>query len=371
MKIGIDASRVTEAGQTGTERYSREIIAAMLRVAPEHDYRLYVRSDENARAVEHIAPASRIVRVSPPRLWTHLGLARELARRPPDALFVPAHVLPISAAWGLRRTRKVAMIHDVGFHFFPAAHPIKQRLYLEFAARFALKYADVVLALSENTRQDLIRQYAAPSAKVQTALPGLPALAEVTPAEIDAALNKFDLRGPYALFTGTQQPRKNVRRLLQAWVLVDGLPDGASLVIAGKPGWGGETLADIAPPSAKFVGYVSEVEKSALVRRARAVVVPSLYEGFGFPVIEAQSVGVPVACSNTSSLPEAAGDGAVLFDPLDAAAMAAAISRVFSDDSLRRGLVERGLRNAARFSWKRSAKVVLGAMKSKMSLGDK
>lgn len=364
MVVGIDASRVTEAGQTGTERYSREIIAAMTRVAPEHAYRLYTRSDENARAVAHIAPAAAITRVTPPRVWTHLGLARELARKPPDALFVPAHVLPMSAAWGLRRTRKVAMIHDVGFHFFPAAHPIEQRLYLEFAARFALKYADVVLALSENTRQDLIRRYAAPPAKVRTALPGLPALADVTPAGVDAALDKFGLRGPYALFTGTQQPRKNVRRLLQAWALADGLPDGAKLVIAGKPGWGGEALAGIAPPGVLFVGYVSEAEKSALVRRARAVVVPSLYEGFGFPVIEAQSVGAPVACSNTSSLPEAAGDGAVLFDPLDAAAMAAAISRVFNEDSLRGQLVERGLRNAARFSWERSAQVVLGAMNS-------
>jgi glycosyltransferase involved in cell wall biosynthesis len=361
MKIGIDASRVTEAGQTGTERYSREIIAAMLRVAPEHEYRLYTRSEENARAVAAFAPANAITRVAPPRLWTHLGLARELARNPPDALFVPAHVLPVSAAWGLRRVRKVVMIHDVGFHIFPAAHPIKQRLYLEFAARFAVKYADVVLALSENTRQDLISQYAAPPAKVQTALPGLPALANVTLAEMDAALNKFGIRGPYALFTGTQQPRKNVRRLLQAWALADGLPDGAQLIIAGKPGWGGEALADIAPPNVKFVGYVSEAEKSALVRRARAVVVPSLYEGFGFPVIEAQSVGAPVACSNTSSLPEAAGDGAVLFDPLDAQDMASAITRVFCDDALRGDLVARGLRNAARFSWEKSAGVVLGA----------
>lgn len=362
MKIGLDASRVTEAGQTGTERYSREIIAAMLRVAPEHDYRLYVRSEENARAVAAFAPARAITRVSPPRLWTHIGLARELARNPPDALFVPAHVLPTSAAWGLRRTRKVAMIHDVGFRFFPAAHPIKQRLYLEFAARFALKFADVVLALSENTRQDLIHHYAAPPAKTHTALPGLPALADVTPAEMDAAQNKFGLREPYLLFTGTQQPRKNVRRLLQAWALADGLPDGAKLVIAGKPGWGGENLADIAPPGVIFAGYVSEAEKSALARRARAVVVPSLYEGFGFPVIEAQSVGVPVACSNTSSLPEAAGDGAILFDPLDAQDMAAAISRVFNDTVLRGELIGRGLRNAARFSWERSARVVLGAL---------
>jgi glycosyltransferase involved in cell wall biosynthesis len=111
-----------------------------------------------------------------------------------------------------------------------------------------------------------------------------------------------------------------------------------------------------------ITGYVSDKEKSALMRNARALVFPSLHEGFGFPVIEAQSVGVPVACSNTSSLPEVAGEGALLFDPLDADAIAQSLERVMTDESLRASLIRQGAQNVSRFSWQRCASIILDAL---------
>lgn len=354
MLIGIDASRVADALQTGTERYSREIIRAMLDAAPEHRFRLYTRhgSPDASGVVEH-------VRIDQRRLWTHIGLARELRRRPPAALYVPAHVLPVSCAWEFKRVRKVVMLHDVGFRYFPGAHPVRHRLYLEFSTWFAVRYADVVLALSEHTRQDLIRLFGAPPDKVRAAPPGLPAL------QVSDSFKRSDLSDiSYALFIGTQQPRKNLVRLIEAWARLGG---DAALLIAGKRGWGGDDLRARARAlgiagRVRFVGFVDEAEKAALLRGARAVVVPSLYEGFGLPVLEAQSAGVPVACSNTSALPEAAGDGALQFNPLDVDDMAAAIRRVMSDEPLRVRLVEAGRRNLMRFDWARSARAVLDAL---------
>lgn len=357
MLIGIDASRVTDALQTGTERYSREIIRAMLELAPEHRFRLYARP-EASRLTPGSAAAEQ-VSIGPPRLWTHLGLARELRRNPPGALFVPAHVLPVSSAWEFKPVRKVVMLHDVGFRYFPRAHPLRQRLYLEFSTRFAVRYADIVLALSEHTRQDLIRSFGASPDKVRAAPPGPPAL------QVSDRLERSDTSDPiYALFVGTQQPRKNLARLLEAWARLGG---DAVLLIAGKRGWGGQDLHARASTlgiagRVRFLGFIDEAHKARLMRGARAVIVPSLYEGFGLPVLEAQSAGVPVACSSTSALPEAAGEGALQFDPQDTGDMAAAIRRVMGDEALRARLIEAGRRNLMRFDWARSARAVLDAL---------
>jgi glycosyltransferase involved in cell wall biosynthesis len=175
----------------------------------------------------------------------------------------------------------------------------------------------------------------------------------------------------YALYVGTLQPRKNLRRLIQAWrVLLDApapLPSRSSaplLILAGAKGWGSEDLEGelaalgLAGP-VRFTGYISDTEKSALLRGARAFAFPSLYEGFGFPVLEAQSVGVPVVCSNTSSLPEVAGEAALLVNPLDVPALVAALRQAMCDEAVRARLIAAGHRNVSRFSWDECAKVVL------------
>lgn len=372
MWIGIDASRATGARLTGTERYSREIVAALLRIAPQHCFRLYLRqvldpdfllSPCRSNGVEPVVIPRR-------RLWTHLGLARELAARPPDALFVPAHVLPVSfiRAQVQRRIRTVVTVHDVGYRRFPDAHPSVQRLYLDLGTRLSVRCADVVIADSEATRRDVLHFYGIAHDRVVVAHPGPLPLVEVQEDEARRTLAKFGLGDgrPYVLHVGTLQPRKNLRRLIQAWARVIARPDlaGMRLVLAGGPGWGSEDLraeveATGLQSSVVLTGYVSDTEKAALMRSARAYVFPSLYEGFGFPVLEAQAAGIPVACSNVSSLPEVAGDAALLFDPLDVEAIARALETIVLDEGVRARLVAAGHRNLTRFSWEACARIVL------------
>lgn len=373
MLIGIDASRATGDRLTGTERYSRELIAALIRIAPQHRFRLYVRNILRSPLGEGLGGGVEVVHISALRLWTHLGLARELAANPPDALFVPSHVLPaafIQPGMG-KGIRAVATIHDLGYRHFPQAHPAMQRSYLDLGTRFTAARADAVLVDSCATLRDVVAFYSAPQHKVRVAYPGHIPLVDVSATQIEATLAKFGLRQRqlFALHVGTLQPRKNLRRLIQAWAEAD-RSDDAQLVLAGGQGWGGEDLtADIAAmgvqASVKLLGYVSDEEKSALMRSARAFVFPSLYEGFGFPVLEAQSAGVPVACSNTSSLPEVAGDAALLFDPQDVHAMSDAINCVMHDESLRDDLSMKGRRNIGRFTWDACAHIALAAIEGK------
>lgn len=380
MIIGIDASRLSETVETGTERYSREVIQALMQIAPEHHFRLYAR---NERAVsrlvrgEGLPRQTQICPIRRRRLWTHTGLGAEIMRRPPDALFIPAHVLPITLALPgrSRRTRAVVTLHDIGYRHFPAAHPWQQRIYLDWSARFAARHAAFIVADSEATRQDVHHFYRAPLARIRVAYPGATTLLKVTEEERQAALRRFglDTGQTFALHVGTLQPRKNLRRLVRAWRRVAAnypaeLP-APLLVLAGASGWGDEATrlqAEIEmqrlTDSVRLIGYITDKEKASLLSAAHALVFPSLYEGFGFPVLEAQLAGVPVVCSNTSSLPEVAGDGAILVNPLDEQAIGDGLLQAMRDPAIRSRLIAAGIRNVARFNWQDCARVILEAL---------
>ncbi len=378
MIIGIDASRIDNAVMTGTERYALEVTRALLRYAPQHTYRLYARTPLDKGMLQAPAPEHvDIVLIRRVRLWTHIGLAREIAAHPPDALFIPAHVLPLPQAVR-RTTRSVVTVHDVGYRRFPRAHPLRQRLLLEFGTALSARYASAVVVDSEATRADVQRYYRTPASRIAVAYPGLLPPVAVSEDDVNTVRAKyrwFDGH-PYALFVGTMQPRKNLRRLIQAWqqllVSLRNQPAGnldrlPMLVIAGAPGWGGEDLPALVTrlglgDSVRFAGYVSDAEKAVLLQGARAFAFPSLYEGFGFPVLEAQSAGVPVVCSNVSSLPEVAGAGALQVDPLDVPALAAALRECLFDVSIRESLIRAGRANVARFSWERCAGAVLAKL---------
>jgi glycosyltransferase involved in cell wall biosynthesis len=369
--IGIDASRVNRAHMTGTERYARALIDQMLSADHTNTVRLYAPNVAAARtALAHADAAEwRVVRA--PRLWTHWGLSRELARDPVDALFVPAHVLPISFAMRAQRarTRGVVTIHDCGFRHFPEAHPARARWYLEWSTQFAVDRAATLIADSEATKRDLVEHFHADPDRVVVAYPGLMPVPAMHGDALRAKLAAIGVAaGEYALHIGTQHRRKNLRRLIEAW-LCAGLKD-AQLVLAGAPGYGAEDLRALvaelhAERAVRILGYVDEETRTALLRGARAYLFPSLYEGFGFGVLEAQSVEVPVACSNTTSLAEVAGAAAETFDPTSIAAMCAAIKRVMTDAGRRDALRAAGPGNVARFSWALCADVVFGAVEDR------
>jgi len=359
MRIGVDASRTTERWRTGTEGYSLHLIHELLRLGTEHRFWLYF----NQAPPSGLLAAGGEKRVMPfPRLWTHARLSWEMLLRPPDLLFVPSHVLPI-----VHPPRSVVTVHDLGFLYFPESHTAFQNAYLRWSTRYNGRSAARVVADSEATRQDLIRHYQIDVGKIAVIYPGRDeSIAQVTDTCILADLRaRLGLAERYLLYVGTLHPRKNLVRLVEAFA--GALPDlwpGTQLVLAGRKGWlHHEILASVRQLGLQntvlFPGYVPKADLPALLSGAAAFLFPSLYEGFGFPVVEAMACGVPVVCSGTSSLPEVAGDAALLVDPLDTAALSQAIRRVVSEEPLRRSLVERGWQQAMRFSWGRCARQVL------------
>ncbi|MFQ6100404.1 MAG: glycosyltransferase family 4 protein [Anaerolineae bacterium] len=362
MLIGIDASRAAATRPTGTEVYSQRLIQALLNLESLHRFRLYFRSTPPADAF----PGAELRAIPFPRLWTHLRLSWEIARRPPDALFVPAHVLPL-----IHPRASLVTVHDLGYLHFPEAHPWRQRLYLDLSTRWNGRAAAHILADSEATKSDLVTRYSVPPAKITVAYPGYDeTLAPVRDlAAIEAVKVRYGISGDYFQYLGTLQPRKNLRRLVEAFAksAIRNPQSAIHLVLAGKRGWLYDDLfAQVRRLGLEhrvlFLGYVPDEDKAALLSGALAFVFPSLYEGFGLPVLEAQACGCPVITSTTSSLPEVAGDAALLVDPTDTAGIAAAMQRILAEPSLRESLIERGLANVRRFSWTGCAQTVLGAI---------
>jgi glycosyltransferase involved in cell wall biosynthesis len=380
MLIGIDASRATSARPTGTEIYSRELIRALLALDQRNQYRLYTRERV---APDFFAPlvtfhASRIthhaIRHTPyairpipfPRLWTHARLSYEMLTRAPDVLWVPAHVLPL-----IHPRRSFVTIHDTGQVHFPDAHPPLQRAYHNWAVWWSTRHAARVFADSESTRDDLIRFFRVPPEKILVVYPAYDAQLYQpirNPARIESVKARYCLSGDYVLTIGTIQPRKNYARLIEA---LGKLPvANCDLVIVGKRGWLHKTIFESVArlglqTRVHFLDYVPASDLPALVSGARVFVFPSLHEGFGLPILEAQACGTPVVCSMTSSLPEAAGDAALFFDPLDVDAIAGALARALTDDALRAKLIARGFENVKRFSWEVSARQILCAFEGR------
>ena len=368
MLIGIDASRALRPRRTGTERYALEIIRGLLTLpaAAAHRWRLYT----DARPPADLLPAAAAVElcVLPARrLWTHRTLAGEVMRRQTDVLFVPAHVIPF--VWpATRLPPSVVTLHDLGYLHFPEAHPWRQRLYLAASTRWSAHAARRVIAISQATAADLARFHRTPAAKLRVVYEAGPPRTSVSAADVAAMRGRYGLAGPYALFVGTLQPRKNILRLAQAFAALvrAGQIDG-DLVLAGGAGWLSADL--LAAVDALGLGnrlrrldYVPDADLPALYAGARVFCFPSLYEGFGLPVLEAHAYGAPVMTANRSALPEIAGNAALYVDPEDVDAIAAALLRLSQDEALRQQLIAAGYENVKRFSWEKAAAETLAVV---------
>ena len=360
MRIAVDASRCTVPRPTGTERYALELIRALLRQDSPHTFTLYYR---DAPAPGLFPAADRAAqRVIPfPRLWTHVRFAAALWQDRPDVTFVPAHTLPLAFPG-----QAVVTVHDLGFRYFPAAHPLRARLYLDWTTRHSAHRASIVLADSQATAADLTRFYGVPPGRIRVVYPGVEPPGQIMPGDIQAVRARHGLPSRYFLFVGTLQPRKNIARLVEAYRRWQAAHPGdpAALALAGGRGWLYDPGWAEGAPGVQLLGYVDEADKGALYAGALALVFPSLYEGFGFPVIEAMHCGAPVIASRASSLPELVGEAGLLVDPLDVDDIAAAMGCLAADDDLRKRLQELGRRQAARFTWDAAAAQTLAALAS-------
>ncbi|MDE0141653.1 MAG: glycosyltransferase family 1 protein [Caldilineaceae bacterium] len=370
LSIGIDASRSLRIEPTGTEFYSRQIIGHMLAEANDRfAFRLYAPETPTAEAMRGAAPpphdqrAVTVRKLPGKRLWTHRKLAWELCRRPPDVLFVPAHVVPFLPPACLPAT--VVTLHDIGYRYFPRSHTALQRLYLELSTRWSAAAAQRIIAVSRHTADDLQRVYGVPDAKIRV-IHEAPVHRAPAPDQ-DAGPTPVYER-PFALYVGTIQPRKNLLRLIDAFArLIQQQQIGWDLVLVGRWGWLSEEYEKHAAASGltgrvHFPGYLPDAAVAALMQKALFFTFPSLFEGFGLPVLEAQTTGVAVMCAKNSALPEIAGDAALLVDPEDVDDIAAAMLRLSRDEALRQELIAKGYENVKRFSWEKAARETLAVL---------
>jgi glycosyltransferase involved in cell wall biosynthesis len=353
MRLAIDASRATRADPTGTERYARDLIRALIPLASAHEITLYMR---DAPAPDLFPAAPHVTQKVIPlrRFWTHARFAAAIFRDRPDVTFVPAHTLPFAFPG-----RAVVTVHDLGYKHFPEAHPTRDRLYLDVTTRYSARRASIVLADSRATADDLTCFYGTPSHKIRIAYPGVDA---PPVGSLDGLRMDFNLPERYFAFVGTLQPRKNIERLVQAFAKVRADHPDVGLALAGGRGWLFNPAWTAGVKGVHLLGYITEAEKGALLNGSIGLVFPSLYEGFGFPVLEAMHTGTAVITANTSSLPELAGDAALLVDPLDIDSIADAMRRLLNHDTLRANLIASGQAQAAKFTWDACARETLSAL---------
>lgn len=369
MSVTIDYTSAVRQ-RAGIGRYTRSLIHALARIDPQTAYTLFIPHD--ARYVEDAAlfPANfRLTRAPLDErvmvtLWQRLRapLPIELLVGACDVFYSPDFVLPPT-----RARKKILTVHDLSFKRVPETAVPNLKWYLEGAVARAVARADLVLADSNATRTDLIELFNVPPASVQVLYSGCQDLFRPLEdaEEFARARETYKLTKPFILSVGTLEPRKNFTRLIEAFAR---LPqhEEFDLLIAGGRGWLYDEIFQAparfgAADCVRFLGFVPDADLPALYSLATLFVYPSLYEGFGLPVLEAMACGAAVITSNVSSLPEVAGDAAVLVNPRSTNELAAVLQELLNDSERRERMKPQSLAQAKKFSWDASARQLRAA----------
>lgn len=379
MHIGIDiTSAVTQSAGIG--RYTRELMRALFALDTSYRYTLFYASEKrNSLPFDHLPPHTRIRRLPFHDRWLARGWHRlqlpipvELITGPIDLFHSPDFTLPPT----LPRTRTLLTVHDLSFLRDPASAVPSLRRFLEKAVSRSVRRAQHVLADSQATKDDLIDLFGTSVDKIDVLLSGVDArFKPITDrAALAAVRTKYELgEDRFVLAIGTIQPRKNYVRLIDAFAqLLKQSSEELTLVIAGGKGWMFDDIFTEVTRlglerRVRFTGFIDDVDLPALYSNASMLVYPSLYEGFGLPVLEAMACGVPSIGSNVSSIPEVIGNAGLLVDPFDINAIATAMHRLLHDVSLREHYRQVGLERAAGFTWDNAARQLL-AIYDRMSL---
>ena len=350
VTIAVDINPATRAVVTGTETYTREVARRLPAAAPDLLWRFYTARPKAGLGVDVTVLPFR-------RLWSQVRLPIELAARRPDLLFVPGHVLPF--AWS---GRSVVVVHDLAFERHPEAYSFADRAYLRLTTRWAVARCKLLVAVSETTKEDLVERYGVAPGRVRVVPLGIaPPPVEPAPA---SRLAEMGLNGSFVLQVGRVEARKNQAAALAA---VERL-DGVTLVVAGP-----ERDASLSEQlrnskRCRVLGMVDQPTLELLYKRAAAVVVPSLYEGFGLPLLEAMARGKVVVAALASSLPEVGGEAALYFnDPADAEHMARVLEVALGDMALRARLATAARARAAKFTWDKTAAGIAAVLREALA----
>lgn len=354
------------AGGLGT--YVRELVPAISRAEPALEITLFHSRFDTPPPQSWMDPYPSVEIPGPIR---RLYPSWALARRPPLPTGLTTHDLihsPVPAAMPPVRPnqRLVVTVHDVAFLVHSEFLPIQWRAMYRAGLFRAVRSADAIIAVSRHTAEDLVRQRRIDQQRIHV-IPLAASLPRVG-SDVGEMLARLKVPAPYVLFVGTLESRKNLVRLVRAFRRVAARGAPHALVLAGPIGWGHQQLmrelAMEAPGEIILTGETSEADRDALYRGASVFVYPSLYEGFGLPVLEAMGRGAPCVVSTSSSLPEVAGEAALLVDPRSVAGLAEALERVINDHALASRLSAAGKGRADRFSWEETARQTLEVYKS-------
>jgi glycosyltransferase involved in cell wall biosynthesis len=366
MRICVNASPAVHH-IAGLGRYTYELLAALMTVDPDNEYVAFYNRPTEAQVDPPLDSLPHLTTNLGTKPWRMSALLAHFARVPQDRLFPDAdvfhatdHLLP-----RLSRVKSVLTVHDLIFQFYPETHKPLNRWFLTLMMPRFLQAADSVIAVSKSTKKDAMDFYGLDEERIEVIYEGVHARFRPAPSDaISVVLRKYGLVGGFILSVGTIEPRKNLTSLLEAYHVLKNQGTPRRLVIVGKKGW---LYADFFRRLSElgledeviFPGFVPDDDLPALYSAADLFVFPSLYEGFGLPVLEAMACGVPVITSNTSSLPEVAGEAALLIAPRDIGGLVKAIQLTLADEQTRTEMRDQGVQQAAKFSWEKAARETL------------
>jgi len=359
MIIGIDASRAIKQHKTGVEWYARHVLENIIKIDTQNQFVLYVQSapDEWLKNLS-ACPNVRVKYLRWPLrfFWTQGRLSWEMFRRAPEVLFIPASAMPVICP-----KNTVAVLHDVGFMAFPKAYGLGQRWYLRWSVRRAVRRARAIITISEFSKKEIIKYFQADISKILVTPLGYDKnlFNNQSQAEDEDILRSHHINRPYFLYVGRLETKKNILNLLKAFTRVN-QDHQYQLVLAGTLGTGFAKIFNFIQQNnlvndVIFTGYILEKNLPALYRQAKIFLFPSLYEGFGLPVLEAMACGTPVICSQTTALPETAGAAAQLINPDSIEQIATAIKNIADNEILSRQFVSKGLERVGGVSWEKCA----------------
>ena len=344
MRIGIDISQIVY--QTGVSRYTAELVKNLLKIDRENEYYFYAGSCHQRQFLQDFFDQIKTNKTTLKLNWITPKLADIFWNK--LNLFTPTDIDIFHASnWSLPKTKSklITTIHDLAFLKYPKTlPPYLVAVHTNYLQR-AKKYADRIITVSQSTKKDLVN-YGISEAKISVIYEAAsPIFKPVNPS---VTKTKYGLAKPYFLSVGTLEPRKNITRLIKAYLSIK---TDLQLIIVGKFGWG-ETYDNHS--GIKFIGFVPDEDLVGLYSGAKAFIYPSLYEGFGLPVLEALSCGCSVITSNCSSLPEVGGKAALYVDPENINSISQAMTAV-----LKLNLREKSLKQAKQFSWEKTARETL------------
>jgi len=350
MKIGIDASRAFLEKRTGIEQYSYQIIKNLRDHLADLEVVLYVRR-WNSKEIDFALPKKWSIQKIPYIYgWTQVGLALEMLLRPVDVFFSPAHTIAV-----IHPKKTVVTVHGLEYEHCPYSYSLYARWFHRFFIKRSCCWATKVIAVSQKTKNDLIDLYHVDGKKITVIYNGFEEI------EKNSAKN-YSEYNLYLFYIGRIEKRKNIAGIIKAFEIVkrDKKFTG-KLLLAGGPGHGYEEIGDLIKNSEYSkdiveLGFVNDQERGSLLRGAEIFLFPSFCEGFGIPVLEAQSVGTPVITSNLGPLNEVAGNDEILVDPNDANEIADKICELISKNEKREEVIKKGMENVHRFSWQQSAR---------------